>query len=367
MATRQQVSQALEAADAETNGEGTALVALVQDAIDQQTAAFRAVLPSTTDPERFARLVMTAVNQTPKLAQCFTTRQGRTSLLVAAMQAAALGLEPNTLAEEAWLLPSDNKGPDGVKRTEARLEVGYKGYLKLARESKEILKVSARVVYEGDFFEYEYGTREQLVHRPAPADERGDMVYAYAVAWPANGAEPQFEVLDELAVHKRRASSQSWKNTKSRPYSPWTTNTEAMWRKSAVKALAHYLPRTPKMSIATASDGAQLAMTEGGDITPVHPELEAGGVDVDDVDELDEETTPTETGKVDETSAYHLIDLAKEHGLIPATASAGGARQALLTLAKDATGGNGWGNNPDAMAADVGPQVAEHIRKGAKN
>ena len=365
MASRQQISQALELSEpTEEEVKGAALVTMVEQALDNQTSAFRAVLPSTTDPERFAGLVMTAVTQTPKLAQCFTTRQGQTSLLVSAMQAAALGLEPNTLAEEAWLIPSDNKGPDGVKRMEARLDIGYKGYMKLARESREILKIAARVVYQGDEFDYVYGTEEKLVHRPATEEQRGDLLYAYAVAWPANGGEPMFEVLDQGAVHKRRAHSQSWKNTKSRPYSPWTTNTDAMWRKSAVKALAHYLPRTPKLVSALGSDGAQLEMQDSGIITPVSRHLGPG--DDGDIDVPDEADDTGDDGDIVETNAYALIDLAKAHGLIPENASAGGARQALLTFAKDADLGNGWGNNADAMAAEVGPKVAEFIRKGGK-
>lgn len=381
MATREQVADALEPAATPNGGNNVPMAVVVRDAIDQQTAAFRQVLPATTDPERFARLVLTACKATPKLMQCFASEQGRVSVLVAAMQCAALGLEPNTLAEEAWLLPSDNTGDDGKKRTEARLQIGYKGYLKLARESGEVSKCVARCVRDGDTFDYEYGIMERLEHKPAASAERGDLVYVYAIAWFTNGAPPVFVVLDRDDVHARRAMSQSWRSTSRRKYSPWTTNEEAMWEKSAFRKIAHWLPRTPKLDMAIASDEAVLRLDDDGEIVPSYPELEPGvdadeiGIDVPPPDDAAEDGTTPERDVVNEHNAYDLVDLAKLHGLIPDNASAGGARKALLTIAKDAAGALApdaaaaanidaaeFGADADAMAAAIGPVVADYIR-----
>lgn len=368
MATRSQVADALEPA-APNGGKSTPVAVVVRQAIEQQSASFAQVLPRHVDPDRFARLVLTACKATPALMKCFATEQGKTSVLVAAMQAAALGLEPNTLAEEAWLLPSDNTGYDGVKRTEARLQIGYKGYLKLARESDLVSKIVARVVYENDHFDYEYGIDERLVHKPAMTGERGEPAYVYAIAWYTNGAPPVFVVLDRDDVHARRAMSKSWKSTNSRQYSPWSTNTESMWEKSGIRKLAHWLPRTPRMDAAIASDDADLMFDpDSGDIVPSTPVLEAAEADVDvpdidvpDDDAADDGTTP-ERDVINEHNAYDLIDLAKLHGLIPDNASAGSARKALMTIAKDATNRDDWGADADAMATDVGGVVAAHIR-----
>lgn len=371
MATRKQVSEALEPVAPNGNGNSEPPIeVVVREAITRQSSAFQAVLPAHVDSDRFARLVLTACKSTPELMACFNTAQGKMSVLVAAMQSAALGLEPNTPAEEAWLLPSNNKGADGKNRMEARLHIGYKGYLKLARESGEISKIVARCVREGDHFEYEYGINERLVHRPAPSGERGDLLYVYAIAWYTSGAAPQFDVLDRDAVHARRAMSQSYKSKSGRPYSPWTTNTESMWEKSGIRKLAHMLPRTPKLNAAMAADEAQLTFDESsGEIMPSRPELEPGA----DVDEID--VPPVDDGEVNENSAYDLIDLAKLHGLIPDNASAGGARKALMTIGKDAAAALApdaaeaanvadaeFGADADAMAEAIGPIVADYIR-----
>lgn len=60
-------------------------------------------LPSVITPERFTRMVFTALSSTPKLQQC--TPQ---SFLGAMMQAAQLGLEPNTPLGQAYLIPYGN-------------------------------------------------------------------------------------------------------------------------------------------------------------------------------------------------------------------------------------------------------------------
>ena len=72
-------------------------------------------LPSVITPERFTRMVFTALSSTPKLQQC--TPQ---SFLGAMMQAAQLGLEPNTPIGQAYLIPYGNS---------CQFQLGYKGLL----------------------------------------------------------------------------------------------------------------------------------------------------------------------------------------------------------------------------------------------
>jgi recombination protein RecT len=230
-----------------TTPAGGQLATVVRDAISRQGDAFRAVLPRGVDPDRFARLVLTACKAAPQLMECFETAQGQTSVLLAAMQAAAVGLEPNTPTQEAWLLPRRRQGV-----VECQLSIGYRGYLKLARRSGTLLTAYAEVVREGDSFEWWRGLQEDhLEHRPA--DERGELTYAYAVARYVNTGY-SFVVLTRADVDARRAMSDSYRNDKSRPYSPWTTNTAAMWRKSAIRALAPFLDLSPEAAGAVGMD-----------------------------------------------------------------------------------------------------------------
>src|SRR5690606_162224 len=124
----------------------------VRQIIDRQSDAFRQVLPKHVEPDRFARLVLTAIRATPELMACFETQQGQTSVLLSAMQAAAIGVEPNTPTQEAWLLPRRNKGV-----WECQLSIGYRGMLKLARRSGTIKTIFAEVVRERDHFHWSRG------------------------------------------------------------------------------------------------------------------------------------------------------------------------------------------------------------------
>lgn len=232
--------------------------AVVRQAIEQQGARFRAVLPAGFDDARFQNLILTAVKAKPGLMECFTTEPGRVSVLLAAMQAAEIGLEPDTPLQEAWLLPRRNNG-----HMECQLSIGYRGYIKLARRSGEIKSLRANVVRVGDEFRYGYGLEEDILdHTPAPSADRGELLYAYAVARYKDGGY-DFVVLDRGEVESRRARSDGWKSEKSRPYSPWTTDPAAMWRKSAVRELAKWIPQSAQFARAVDSDERVLTFNDG--------------------------------------------------------------------------------------------------------
>lgn len=71
-------------------------------------------LPSIVTPERFTRIVTTALSSNPDLADCTPE-----SFLGAIMQSAQLGLEPNTPLGDAYLVPYRNKG-----RLETQFQIG---------------------------------------------------------------------------------------------------------------------------------------------------------------------------------------------------------------------------------------------------
>ena len=238
------------------------VASVVRQAIEAQSSAFRTVLPRHVDPDRFSRLTLAAVKATPELMQCFRTEQGQTSVLIAAMQAAAVGLEVNTPTQDAWLLPRKNKGV-----WEAQLMIGYRGLLKLARRSGTIETIYAEVVRDSDEFEWSRGLdRDVLDHKPG--DGSGELTHAYAVARYKGGGY-SFMVLNRAQVEARRNLSDSWKNSNARPYSPWTKWPEAMWRKSAIRALIPYLDLSPDIDRAVHLDEK-----------PLHFDDEAGVIEV---------------------------------------------------------------------------------------
>ncbi len=76
----------------------------MQQYIKAMQGEIKKALPSVITPERFTRIVLSALSTNPKLASC--TPQ---SFLGAMMSAAQLGVEPNTPLGQAYILPYKNK------------------------------------------------------------------------------------------------------------------------------------------------------------------------------------------------------------------------------------------------------------------
>ncbi len=72
----------------------------MQSYIKQMESEIKKALPSVLTPERFTRIVLSALSTNPKLAD--TTPQ---SFLGAMMTAAQLGVEPNPPLGQTYLLP----------------------------------------------------------------------------------------------------------------------------------------------------------------------------------------------------------------------------------------------------------------------
>lgn len=71
--------------------------------VNQMLPAIKRALPGVMTPERFTRIVLTALSSNPELQQCTPE-----SFCGAMMTAAQLGLEPNTPLGQAYLIPYRN-------------------------------------------------------------------------------------------------------------------------------------------------------------------------------------------------------------------------------------------------------------------
>jgi recombination protein RecT len=245
------------------------LATVVAQKVATQEAWLRKVMPNPDEVERFQSLAITAARANPRLLECFSTTQGEMSFLLAVKDAAETGLEPNTPLQECWLQPRRNKDV-----MECELSIGYIGFLKLARNSGEIKTIFAEVVREGDEFRFARGAAEDdFYHQAAPSDQRGELTHAYAVARFMNGGYA-FMVLDKVQVEQRRSQSESWRSEAARKFSPWSQWTEAMWRKSAIRALRPYLPLSAKAARAMAID--ETVITPAIDVDPIPATMEDG-------------------------------------------------------------------------------------------
>jgi len=218
---------------------------LTDPAIKQQIAL---ALPKHMTADRLARIALTEVRKTPKLAQC-----DQTSFLGAIMQLASLGLEPGGALGHAYLLPFDKRQKVGgqwkVTGTDVQLIVGYRGMIDLARRSGQIVSLEARTVHARDHFEVELGLDSRIVHKPDwTAADRGPMTFVYAVAKLRDGGV-QFEVMSRAEIEGIRNASQGYKSAvataernNKEPDSPWHKHFDEMAKKTVIRRLFKYLP-----------------------------------------------------------------------------------------------------------------------------
>lgn len=199
----------------------------IKDYINAMSGEISKALPQVMTPERFTRIALSAVSNTPKLASC--TPQ---SFLGAMMNAAQLGLEPNTPLGQAYLIPFDNR-KKGV--TECQFQIGYKGLIDLAYRSGDVRMIDAQTVYENDEFEYELGMDPVLKHKPARSN-RGNPIYFYATFKLTNGGQGfQVMSMEDVQAHAKKYSK-TYNN------GPWQTNFEEMAKKTVLKKLLKYAP-----------------------------------------------------------------------------------------------------------------------------
>lgn len=211
--------------------------ASTKDYVNMMMPEIKKALPSVMTPERFTRVTLSALSNTPKLQQCTPK-----SFLGAMMTSAQLGLEPNTPLGQAYLIPYNNHGT-----LECQMQIGYKGMIDLAHRAGT--SVTAEVIYENDDFEYELGMNPVLKHKPALKD-RGKPV-AYYATWknPAMAAEG-FSVMsvEDIQNHAKKYSKAYGGS------SPWTTNFDAMAKKTVIKQALKYAPMSTEFQHAMAAD-----------------------------------------------------------------------------------------------------------------
>lgn len=213
--------------------------------ITQMKPEIGRALPKHMSPDRMARIATTVLRQTPALAR--TTPE---SFLGALLTASQLGLEPGPTGE-AYLVPYGNV---------CTFVPGYRGLIKLARNSGQLRDIWAEVVFERDTFRYTLGLHRDLIHEPATGD-RGKPVAVYAAAQLVDGGTP-FVVMTAADVEAIRARSKAGRN------GPWVTDWAAMAKKTVVKQLAKWLPLSAEMTAAVTLDGAvRTEITELADVT----------------------------------------------------------------------------------------------------
>ena len=247
----------------------------IKDYVKSMEGEIAKALPSVITPERFTRMVFTALSANPQLQQC--TPQ---SFLGAMMTAAQLGVEPNTPLGQAYLLPYRNKGT-----LECQFQLGYKGLIDLAYRSGEVQSIQAHTVYENDEFSYEFGLEPKLVHKPAVSD-RGEPIAFYAVFRTKDGGYG----FDVMSVDDIRAHAAKYSKSYGTGFSPWKTSFTEMAQKTVLKRVLKYAPLKTDFVRGIAQDET-VHKTIGADMTMEESmQIESEGSVSDTYEYVDDET-----------------------------------------------------------------------------
>ena len=213
------------------------IVALLQQYDDDLTAA----LPDGYTPGRFKSVCINLVRATPALLNV-----NPLSFVASVLMSAQMGLEPGPPLGLCWIIPRRNKG-----RLEASFQLGYQGLRQLAYRSDRVSLIEARIVHEGDDFDFGYGRGgANWSHKPSGEPDR-DWTDVYCAAYLVNGAEP-FEVMSkaEVFAHRNRYVP-DWSKSKS-----WTDQEPEMARKTVTAKLCRQLPMSVEFRTALAVDGS---------------------------------------------------------------------------------------------------------------
>lgn len=238
--------------------------------LEKSKAQIAIALPRHLTPERMIRVALTAFQRTTALQECSPL-----SIVACVIQASELGLELTGPLGQAYMVPFYNKN---TRQKEAQFIVGYRGFIDLAYRSGRVENFSAHAVHEADIFDYEFGSKCFLRHKPARGCERGAITDVYATL-KLKGGGFDFEVMSKADVESHRAKY----SKQSGPYSPWETAWEEMAKKTPIRRLAKRSPLSVEVARAAVIDeyaeagiGQNLTMGLEAGVTPALPAPDSG-------------------------------------------------------------------------------------------
>jgi recombination protein RecT len=181
-----------------------------------------------------------------------TANRNPMSVQLAMYNAASTGLTLNPANGYAYLIPRDGA---------IRLDISYKGLIKIATDTGSVEWARAEVVHEKDTFEYN-GPAEKPTHKANPfSKDRGEIIGVYCIAKVASG-DVLTEVMDLDEIEKVRGKSDAWAKKKAGPWAEWFSE---MCRKAVIKRAQKTWPYTEKsvrlakaIEIANESEGGYI-------------------------------------------------------------------------------------------------------------
>lgn len=183
------------------------------------------------------------INKSKQLQECTPE-----SKLQAVMNISNIGLSLNPAAKEAYLIPRYNSV---FRCMEASLEPGYVGLVKLLTDSGSVVSMVAQLVYQNDKFKLDIANNQNpITHEPElTKTKRGEIIGVYALATlPDKSRQAEWMDVDEVnGIKERSETYKAFKEGKIKSCT-WFTDFGEMCRKTVIKRIYKYLPRTDRMS-----------------------------------------------------------------------------------------------------------------------
>ena len=205
----------------------------------QHKAQLEAALPKHLNPDRMARLALTAFSQNSALAKCSPK-----SVFASIIVLSQLGLEPG-VDGQAYLVPYK-----GV----CTPIPGWKGYVDLVSRAGRAT-VWTGAVFEGDEFDYALGDAPFVRHKPGDENDESKLTHVYAIGR-VKGAE--FPVIEVWTIKKILKHRDKYNKVGPKHYS--FENLEMYARKIPLLQVLKYMPKSVELQSAMDVDRAS---TEG--------------------------------------------------------------------------------------------------------
>jgi len=312
--------------------QGNSFQSMIQKELKKIFPAVQSMVPKHMTPERLMRVSLACISRTPTLAKCTLE-----SLVGAVTSCAVMGLEPNLIGH-AYLVPFWN---NKIKKYETQFQIGYRGYINLARNTGDVDKIDALPVCENDIAVYIQGTDSQIVHFPYAMAKtlreemftihRDDdsstkmmkmILQGALVDWKERNPQSQGNVTSYYSYYKLKTGGNGFrimtkpeveehrdKFTKSKDKDtkeitgPWKDNFDAMALKTVIKQMVKFIPMTIETQEHFAKDEAVITFNDNK--TGMN-DIDIFNVDYSVVNTTDEDVVerPKETKDEDDVAPF---------------------------------------------------------------
>jgi recombination protein RecT len=208
----------------------------------------RMALPSHISEDKFIRVALTVVQQSPSLLD--GNKVDRQSLFGALMKSAQDGLLPD--GREGAIVPYKGK---------AQWQPMVAGVMKKVRQSGEVASWEVAAVYEKDTFERLLGDDQRIYHKPYEEADPGKVVGAYSIVTFKDGTKSR-DYMPRWRIEKARAQGMAKDSLM------WSQFYDEGAIKTVIKHHAKRLPMSTDVEAIFERDETMAHIGDGGEVRP---------------------------------------------------------------------------------------------------